>query len=97
MTTLSVLIGNSDNKLTQREWSEYIHDVADLIIDLDYQVHFRGYSDPAEPWQNACWVLEADDGFAVLVDRLKKIAWAYHQDSIAVVQGETHFVKASDA
>lgn len=96
MATLSILIGNSDNKLTQREWSEYIHDVADLIIDLDYQVHFRGYSDPSEPWQNTCWVLEVDDEFGGLVDRLKRIAWAYHQDSIAVVVGKTTFVKPSD-
>jgi hypothetical protein len=96
VATLTILIGNSDDKLKQSEWSEYIHAVQIIVADLQYQIHFHGFSHPEAPWQNACWVVEANDGFGVLANRLQMVAWAYHQDSIAVVEGETTFVKAKD-
>lgn len=96
MTTISILIGNSDDKLKQSEWSEYIQAVQMIIASLEYPIHFHGYSQGDAPWQNACWVVEANDGFYVLVEHLQMVAWAYRQDSIAVVEGDTTFVKPKD-
>jgi hypothetical protein len=96
METLSILIGNSDDKLTQSAWSDYIQAIQMVVQDLGYTVHFHGFSHGDAPWQNACWVIEGDDGFASLFHHLELVAWAYGQESIAVVRGETQFVKPRD-
>lgn len=98
MTTLSILIGNSDDKLKQSEWSEFIQSVQQVVAHLDLTVHFHGFSHPEAPWQNACWVVETEGPSNVLAlkGHLRMVAWAYHQDSIALVHGETEFIQPGD-
>lgn len=42
MKTVTIQIGNSDNRLTQVEWSEYVEKVNNLVRDCAYAVHFNG-------------------------------------------------------
>ena len=94
-TTLAILIGNSDDKLTQRRWHEYVTAVARVVNACAKEVHFHALSYGSDPWQNACWVLELKDGAELgLKDMLRGACELYEQDSIAVLSGVTEFLEA---
>jgi hypothetical protein len=93
LVTAVVQIGNSDDKLTQNEWSNFIDIVNELIIRYQSGIHFYGFSIPNAAWQNACWVIliEKQD----IIDLKKKLQATkaeFKQDSIAVTIGETEMV-----
>lgn len=98
MKTVVIQIGNTDNKLTQQEWSRFVHTVNCHIAEmrLDANVYFRGSSPGDAPWQNYCWVLTAES-LNDLQSRLARLAHAFRQDSIALTVGDTEFVKPSVA
>lgn len=92
-----ISIGNSDDKLTQRDWSEFIASVRELLDWPDrVAIHGEWFSAPDKPWQNANWCIETrDDGARFLIRReLRKLAERYRQDSIAWTQGEVEFLGA---
>lgn len=95
-----ISIGNSDDKLSQADWSSFVLDV-DRAFDtaLRYEgarPHGRWYSLSTEPWQNACWCAEWHPDLAHVVEGLKRtltrIARAYRQDSIAWAEARTEFL-----
>jgi len=90
-----ISIGNSDDKLTQAEWSSYFHRV-NRTLDLDSRVQLHGCwtSNSASRWQNACWCVELLDDIADRVKgKLRKLAAEYRQDSIAWAEApETEFI-----
>lgn len=53
-----ISIGNSDDKLTQREWSEMVTDMRDILDWPGVQLHGEWFSRPDSPWQNANWCVE---------------------------------------
>lgn len=91
MPTITVQIGNSDDKLTQEEWAHFIDSVGTVIRELGWNIHFSGGSLCTAPWQNYCWVCEADSGnnYRIVLSELAK---EYRQNSIAVTVGETSFL-----
>jgi hypothetical protein len=98
--TAVISIGNSDDKLKQEEWSQYVSDVHDFIMRWRFPIYFHGLSVGSAPWQNACWILDARDLFGepggMAIDILRKelhvLAKKYKQDSIALLLGDTEFV-----
>jgi hypothetical protein len=82
--TVYMSIGNSDDKLTQREWSEFYVRMAAEVASLA-QIHGAWFSNPAGPWQNACWCLEfASEAIAKIArDTAAEIREKYRQDSVA--------------
>lgn len=95
MKTVVIQIGNSDDKLTQLVWSAFIKQVYTNICRRARQVHFSGYSDPSEAWQNAAFIFEISESEAlVLWDEMKIMAGIYNQDSIAWTEGVTIFAEA---
>lgn len=95
MPTAMILIGNSDDKLAQTSWSQFIADVERLMYTVTEKRHFSGFSDARAPWQNACWVFDLQVNEVDLGESLAKIARNYKQDSIALVIGETRLVPAA--
>lgn len=93
MKTVIIQIGNSDDKLTQKEWSQF-HAKIDANIGLyAMQIHFHGSAATWETWQNVCWVFVIKSEKAELLrERVKQIREAYKQDSVAWTEGETAFV-----
>ncbi len=104
MTSIYITIGNSDDKLTQFEWSQFYRAV-DLAVSaagkyVGVQVHGRWASLPQEPWQNACWCLAIDAGemevlgfvIATLRTDLLAAAKEYRQESIAWAEGDVEFL-----
>jgi hypothetical protein len=51
-----ISIGNSDDKLTQAQWHEFIRWMDDLLVART--VHGRWFATPDVPWQSACWCIE---------------------------------------
>lgn len=88
-----VQIGNTDNKLTQAEWSHFVVAVNAKISEGSIAVHFMGGSAWDAPWQNACWVCGVlEDEVDELLGELTKVRKAYKQNSIAVQVGDTQFI-----
>jgi len=95
--TVTIQIGNSDNKLSQAEWARFVHETNEEVRACCHDVHFFGSSDPFAPWQNAAWVvvcLEDEIGLNSewLKERVSKVGARYNQESVAVTVGDTEFV-----
>ena len=93
METVTIQIGNSDNKLTQAKWAELIRDVRLVLGNHCGQIHFDGGSRFDSQWQNACFVAEIYEiDKKGLLESLSRWAILYNQDSIAVTFGTTEFI-----
>lgn len=94
MKTVHISIGNSDDKLTQLRWSQYVDEVDRLVDSVASVVHGRWMSLPNTRYQNACWAFEVME--EIDVENVKKIlagiAFAYDQDSIAWNESETEMI-----
>jgi hypothetical protein len=100
-----ISIGNSDDKLSQADWVQFIEDV-DGHIDESIEggrghLHGRWFAAPNVPWRSACWCVGiiADPHLGSradwLRDRLSTLAATYNQDSIAFAVADTEFIKPS--
>lgn len=94
MNSLVIQIGNSDNKLSQREWSDFISDIRDLITYTCLNIHFDGCSNPDSQYQNACFVVEIESNlyYETLLEELTRCRKKYRQDSVAVIVGKVDFI-----
>jgi hypothetical protein len=91
--TVTVQIGNSDDKLKQSAWSGFVHEVECYVKTHANEVHFFGASAGWMKWQNAAWVIDCDEDELPFLKRvLKKIREKYGQSSVAVTEGKTQFV-----
>ena len=92
MKTITLQIGNSDNKLTQVEWSDFVGEIHCLIErDPTSQIHFFGGPQNWECWQNVAWVFVTGNPMS-LCQEVKRIRTKYKQDSAAWTEGSTAFV-----
>lgn len=95
MKTICVQIGNSDDKLCQKTWSDFCESIRS-IIGARGQIHFSGCSEGSRPWQNLCVVAVVDEAYLDNIRRLlSRTAKQFSQDSIALLCGETEFVEAT--
>lgn len=89
-----VSIGNSDDKLTQADWSRFVVDMDGYVASYADTVHGRWFSAPEARWQNACWCLEFINESDMLATKqaAAEIRKAYRQDSAAWAVAETEFI-----
>lgn len=94
MSTAVINIGNSDDKLSQKQWSEFVMKIQKVLHQWNMHIHFSGGSPSSAPWQNYCWVAEVRDEplMHILRRDLSMICHEFRQDSIAITFGETEFV-----
>lgn len=101
-----ISIGNSDDKLSQRQWAEFYSNVAMRLHfpwtdTLDQnpvkEVHGQWASEPASQWQNACWCVDlAENDPEPLKKMLRFLAAQFGQDSIAWAEApNTEFLGAN--
>lgn len=92
--TVYVSIGNSDDKLTQQQWSEFQRQFRCLLRRYFVNSHGDWVSEPSSPWQNACFCLEIAESDASECKReLAALAEQFGQDSIAwAVAPKTEFI-----
>jgi len=92
LKTIALQIGNSDNKLTQVEWANFVIDIANLLEgDPTTQIHFFGGPTTWECWQNVAWIFVTGNPME-LCQEVKRIRTKYKQDSAAWTEGSTAFV-----
>ena len=87
--TVTVCIGNSDDRLTQREWHLFYLDVDNVIDAHSSHIHFSGSPPSVSRHQNACWVFKTNVKAKELQESLIRLCRLHKQDSIAWVEGET--------
>ena len=93
-TTVTIQIDNTDDKLTQQEWSNFVTSLVDYMHNFNHSVHFTGGSSPENPWQNYCVVATVDEGsIPHLKSTLHGLAVHFNQNSIALTMGPTMFVE----
>jgi hypothetical protein len=95
MKDIVIQIGNSDDKLTQREWSEFIRDMDGMVRGNFRAVHFSGGSSGDRQWQNWCWVGThnmPDQVLEFFLQNITELRKKYSQNSVAVMLGDTKFI-----
>ena len=97
MKTITIVIGNSDDRLSQKEWNSFVAAVDMVVHEWAWIVHFFGAPPSTGPWQNAAWVVElAEVNADKLRWRLHQIVPRFRQDSIAWIVGETELLLAGE-
>jgi hypothetical protein len=82
-----VQIGNSDDKLGQGVWSEFVKCTRKTIYDYGDHIIGEWFSSPDAHWQNACWMFGLSFNSDLRVE-LRKLAEAFGQESIAFTVAE---------
>jgi hypothetical protein len=90
-------IGNSDDKLSQKKWHEFIQEI-DMACDEAGSVVGAWFSPPVSPYQNACFAVGGIKPSRRAWLRLSLIVLAgkYGQDSISYVEGETVLLRPTN-
>jgi hypothetical protein len=84
MITVYVSVGNSDDKLSQEQWSGFVQQVRIALSQRARETHGEWYSLPDQPYQNACFcVVFADADVPLVKQELTKLREAWGQDSAA--------------
>lgn len=92
--TIHVSIGNSDDKLTQAQWSQFFWEVNWAIDGYSKEIYGRWVSPSTEPYQNACWSFRKDwHHNDYLKKELRRIADTFDQDAITWLEGTTQFLE----
>lgn len=93
MKTVYISIGNSDDKLTQKTWSQFVGDL-DEVCSV-FERHGAWSSQSWSPYQNACiCVVVPNAEVRELRNALRSLARRYSQGSIAMaVVDEVEMVK----
>lgn len=89
--TITLQIGNTDDKLTQEEWSDFCDTIDRAVNRFSPTVHFSGSPSSQAKKQNACWVFDIDEE-EELRELITRIRVEYHQDSAAWTLGRTEFI-----
>lgn len=95
-TTLTayVSIGNSDDKLSQREWSDFVADFRRVMTRYASEIYGVWYSAPDAEYQNMCIAAAVRPGSVdVLRGDLTEMREHFQQDSVAwAFVDETEFI-----
>lgn len=91
-TTVYASIGNSDDKLSQAEWSNYLHSFRECMGKFATQVYGDWTSEPSSSYQNACIAIATETPLT-LKAALASLRAEYRQESIAwAVVPDTEFI-----
>lgn len=93
MLTVYVSIGNSDDELSQAEWSKFAYEVDMVIRRSAERVHGEWYSPGGAAYQNACWCFEV--GMVVSQKLRRELAEAgsrWRQKAVTWAVAEVEFL-----
>lgn len=100
-----VSIGNSDDKLSQKDWAGFVADVHDALWGNQRSrasvLHGAWLSRSDSPFQNACWCVEYGDsekGILAALSARQRLTWAgkaYMQNTVTWAEvKDTEFLGA---
>ena len=88
-----VMIGNSDDKLGQMEWSEYQNKLRGICLHLSNSIQGVWFSLPDSVYQNMCVAMEMNyANYPLLKEQLKELAKTFKQKTIAILMGDVNFI-----
>ena len=93
--TITLQIGNSDDKLTQAEWFDFVNSMTNVVTAYQQQIHFASGSPSNARWQDFCWVFEMEADNLVrdaLYRQVHDCRKKFKQNSAAFTEGQTSFV-----
>lgn len=92
--TVTIIAGNSDDKLSQGEWSQFVDDLDTVIRgDAIFGVHFFGCPPSSARYQNACWVIGLPGRYSKqLRAAIEHVRARYRQNSVALITGKVEFI-----
>lgn len=91
--TVVICIGNSDNKLSQQNWSDFVSCIDKVVIIYSNVVHFSGGPATDKPYQNYAWIIDIDDNASyMLKDLLERYRKRFGQESIVWMVGNSEFI-----
>lgn len=87
-------IGNSDDKLPQAEWAEYVEEFRRILRNYADEIHGEWYSAADSAYQNACMaIVVIPDDMDELRDKLTALREDYEQNAVAwALAPETEFI-----
>lgn len=90
-----VVFGNTDNKLTQKRWSQFVATMRTYLYHVsENHIYFSGGANADSEFQNYCVVASADERtFGMIRNQISRIGEAFDQDSIAFIPGFVEFVR----
>jgi hypothetical protein len=87
-----IMIGNSDDKLSQRKWARFCIGLRLQMAGIG-KIHGQWFSLPASQWQNMALCVEfPDEALPEIEQMLADMAHVYEQGSIALLTGTTRFI-----
>lgn len=93
MKTVTIQIGNTDNKLTQQDWAAFVLMIRTSILKHCVNVEFCGGPPNWERWQNVAWVINIkEENIEGLKSALSFDRKCCMQDSVAWTEGITEFI-----
>lgn len=93
LTTVTVCIGNSDNKLPQAMWADLIRDVFLVVNAISSDIYFQGGTSAESRKQRYSYVFACEcRKLAGLRRGLRVVRKHFIQDSIAMVVGDTQYL-----
>ena len=95
MNSVSITIqaGNTDNKLTQQEWSKFVRRISEVLGCYELARHFFGGPETWAYYQNACWVCEvAPSRLDELKLALTSVRQLYQQEAICLITGQAEML-----
>jgi len=93
MKTITIIAGNSDNKLPQNQWAQLTRQLYQRIACRANGFEFEGGPATDSPFQNYAWIIRINDDQAVaLQEEIKAVREHFRQDSVAWIEGVTKFV-----
>lgn|SRR3982751_7044231 len=94
LKTIYASIGNSDDKLTQKQWASFTDEFVQTVTDLSEQFFGVWYSESTSEYQNMCVAFEIGEGAErELRGQLTRLRTDYFQDSIAWAEvPQTEFI-----
>jgi hypothetical protein len=91
--TVTVQLGNTDNRLKQAEWHEFVLAVKYAIEQSAESVHFFGAPANWDKLQNVAWVLALNNSQQQQLQlELKRIRKEFKQEAVAWTSGTTLFL-----
>jgi len=87
-------IGNSDDKLSQAEWAEYVTEFRRILRNYAEEIHGEWYSAAESAYQNVCMaIVVLPEDIDKLRDKLTSLREDFEQNAIAwAVAPETEFI-----
>jgi hypothetical protein len=91
--TVSIQIGNGDDKLSQRRWNHFVPNLRQLVEKDCLKLHFFGAPENWSEQQNVAIIFDIhEDRVDHLKDQVAQLGQQFEQDSVAWTEGRTVFL-----